>query len=564
MEISVSLIRRDGAARVAEIKLENSYVTPFVIDFTEENEFMKLDFGVVPDAASDIAPELYEALKARNEGIEVLTGLKAMPVRRIVELIASIRKEDTVTPIYAVAAATPANLPILAYLGVDVFDNILAVSRAYEGFYFTPWGELETSSISHPPCRCEACREGIDAENVESVARHNTIMLQNEAALVRELIKRQELRNYVEMKCKASPELTMMLRLADHQLQAQINAGQQKARFQRFRRSMAYFNTIESFNRPEVTYFFRRSAEIYSPRSKTVLLLPCSARKPYLTSKTHRTIRNAVGRLIKGVNEIVISSPLVVPRELELIYPAINYNTPVTGYWSEEEINFVAERLASLLMKGEFETVIAHVEGGYRKAVERALSIAGMDCVFTSEGSVLSSESLRRLRLELEKVERDDKGAFDLYQEIFRHICMYQYGVEVEGRPRGRYPDLELLEGKIRVARIDARYGCLEPDFILAEKLLEIGEYTVRIDDFDPKGTIFAPAVLKADGSIKPGDYVIFHNSTLIGVGKALMFGDEMVKATRGYAVEVRRKWKGSGLSESNQKNGKKNRKKGK
>jgi len=542
MEVSVSLIRRDGAARVAKIKLENSYVTPFVIDFTEENEFMKLDFGIVPDAASDIAPELYEALKARNEGIEVLTGLKAMPARRAVELIASIRQEDAVTPIYAVAAATPANLPILAYLGVDVFDNILAVSRAYEGFYFTPWGELETSSISHPPCQCEACREGIDAEKVESVARHNTVVLQNEAALVRELIKREELRNYVEMKCKASPELTVMLRLADERINTQINVQSPKSRFQRFRRSTAYFNTIESFNRPEVTYFFRRSAEVYSPKSKTVLLLPCSARKPYLTSKTHRTIRNAVGRLIKGVNEIVISSPLVVPRELELTYPAINYDTPVTGYWSEEEINFVAERLADLLMKGEFETVIAHVEGGYRKAVERALSIAGMDCVFTAEGNILSAESLSRLRQELEKA---DRVAFDLYEEIFRHACMYQYGVEVEGWPRGRYPDLELFEGKVRVARIDARYGCLEPDFILAEKLLEHNRYAVRIDDFDPKGTIFAPAVLEADSGIKPGDYVVFHNSTLIGVGRALMFGDEMVEAAKGYAVEVRRKWKG-------------------
>jgi archaeosine synthase len=341
------------------------------------------------------------------------------------------------------------------------------------------------------------------------------------------------------MKCKASPELTVMLRIADDQLKAYINAKYQKARFQRFRRSTAYFNTIESFSKPEVTYFFQRSAEVYSPKSKTVLLLPCSARKPYLTSKTHRTIRNAVGRLIRGVNEIIISSPLVVPRELELVYPAINYDTPVTGYWSEEEINFVAERLASILIKGEFETIIAHVEGGYSKAVEKALSIAGMDCIFTAEGNVLSSESLSRLRLELEKA---DKGAFDLYEEIFRHACLYQFGMEVGGRPRGRYPELELFDQRLRVARIDARYGCLEPDFMLAEKLLELDRYAVKIDDFDPKGTIFAPAVLEADSRIKPGDYVVFYNSTMIGVGRALMFGDEMVEATKGYAVEVRRK----------------------
>lgn len=550
VKMGVSLIKRDGAARTAEIMLENTYATPFVIDFTEEgltekNEFTKLDFGVVPDAASDIVPELYGALKARNEGIEVLTGLKAMSARKVVELITSIRRESAVKPIYAVAAATPANLPILAYLGVDVFDNILAISKAYEGFYFTSWGELEVSSISNLPCQCEACREGLDVDNVAGLVRHNTIMLQNEAALVRELIKREELRNYVEMKCKASPELTVMLRLADEFVRAQINARETEARFQRFKRSTAYFNTIESFSRPEVTYFFQRSAEVYSPRSKTVLLLPCSAKKPYLTSKTHRTVRNAVGRLIRGVNEIIISSPLVVPRELELVYPAINYDTPVTGYWSDEEINFVAERLASLLTKGEFETVIAHVEGGYRKAVEKALSIAGMDCVFTAEGNILSAESLSRLRQELEKA---DRVAFDLYEEIFRHVCMYQYGVEVEGRLRGRYPELELFEGQgkvkrvARIARIDTRYGCLEPNFILAEKLLKLGRYAVRIDDFDPKGTIFAPAVLEADSSIKPGDYVVFHNSTILGVGRALMFGDEMVEAIRGYAIEVRRK----------------------
>jgi archaeosine synthase len=271
-------------------------------------------------------------------------------------------------------------------------------------------------------------------------------------------------------------------------------------------------------------------------------------------------------RFTKGVSEIIISSPLVVPREFELTYPAMNYDTPVTGYWSADEISFVAEKLAAFVLKGEFEKVIAHVEGGYRKVVEKAESIAGFDAVFTAEDGVTSPKSIERLRKEVEGVER-----FDLYYSMFQHMVRYQYGVELEldsYEVRGRYPNLELLsvvdvdegadekEGrtggkketrkrkKERIMRTDMRYGMLDIDLPFAKLLLKKDVYTVKIADFEPKGTIFAAGVLEADENIRPNDVVVFHNDNLFGVGIACMCGSEMVESEKGYAIVVRKKGK--------------------
>lgn len=515
--------KRDGFARLGLLEIGGSKITtPTML----EGEILeKIDVGKAAYAVKKLFPEIYENLKPKGD-IEILTGVSTMSPREIAEAFSELR---SIKPLYAVACADPKNVPLLIYLGADIVDNIMAVVKGYSGIYFLGDVELNLEKLKSFPCSCEFCRKqdlsGLESEEVlEIAAKHNTEQLRLEVEKCRFLLEEEALRNYVEAKAKLHPELTALLRFSDRE---------ESPCFPRFRRGTCYFCSQESINRFEVRYFLNRIVECYEPKTKALLLLPCTARKPYLTSKTHRIIRSAVK---VNVNEIVISSPLVVPREFELMYPAVNYDTPVTGHWSEEEVEFVAGWLAKLVEKGNFERVVAHVEGGYRKVVEVALK--DFDVIFTAEKEILSEESLKRLRKELEGYER-----YDLFTEMFSHALRYQFDLEAEGAVRGKYPDIELFNGE-RLARFDLRYGNVDIYSEIAMKLLERRDYSIEIAEFEPTTTIFCAGIEDADPKIRPNDVVVFSNSTYYGVGIARMHGSEMLEAKKGIAVEVRRKYR--------------------
>ena len=58
-----------------------------------------------------------------------------------------------------------------------------------------------------------------------------------------------------------------------------------------------------------------------------MVLLPCSARKPYRLSKSHSQFLRAIAST--GCHEVMMTSPLgLVPRDLEDVWPASNYDVP--------------------------------------------------------------------------------------------------------------------------------------------------------------------------------------------------------------------------------------------
>jgi len=538
----ILLKKRDGVGRTGTL---NGKSTPLMIDVMKEEgrRFLdSIDIGLAPYPMKFIDRNRYEILGSKDENINVAAGLGALNPSKIAEVLIDLRNRDW-KPIYTPAFATPRNIPILVYLGVDIVDNILPVIEAYSGKYMLTDCELNINSIKEFPCSCPVCcsytpaemRKMDYGERAILIAKHNTFILENQIKLVREQIYSDNLRNFVESRAKSSPEVAVMLRVADTSI---VEYRRLKSCFPRFKSSKALFTTLE-LERPEITTFFEGCLKSYEPAGKTLVILPCTASKPYLTSRTHLIIRKSIN--MNGINEVIVSSPLVSPREYELCYPVNNYDTTVTGYWSEDEIQFVAEKLCSLVLKGEFEKIIAHVEGGYRKVVERASQMGEFEVVYTSEGNVLSANSIERLKKE---VNDSEKAEFRLYEEIFRHMVRYQFGVELEGSitVRGKYPELKLYSARERLAWINTRYGKLEIDFPFAFSLIEKEKYFVRIDNFELKGDIFAAGILEAYEEIKPNDTVVFFNDHIIGTGTAYMSGIEMVEVDRGLAINVRKK----------------------
>ena len=96
---------------------------------------------------------------------------------------------------------------------------------------------------------------------------------------------------------------------------------------------------------PSVVDFQQRLSDYVPPAKNMVLLiLPCSARKPYFKRSSHKRFYKS----IKEVNNylalhiVSVTSPLgLVPRELEFCYPAAHYDIAVTGEWSASEIQLL-------------------------------------------------------------------------------------------------------------------------------------------------------------------------------------------------------------------------------
>jgi len=263
------------------------------------------------------------------------------------------------------------------------------------------------------------------------------------------------------------------------------------------------------------------------------VLLPCSARKPYSLSQSHRKFQQAVGG---RAHELIVTSPLgLVPRELETVYPAMHYDVPVTGYWDAEECAVIAGLLERYFAKHRYRRIIAHLEGGALKVAQMAAGACGIALEYSCTENPAGSAALNALDAALagERKIKDDR---------LHGMISYQFGVDVDTRGvtlRGHYPEIYYSRGKTQIFSIDTGTGLLRPTLDGWAMIPE--GYRVRIDDFTPEGDILVPGVSDADDGIRDGDEVLVIGPRATGTGKAAMPSEEMVRSARGVAVRVRK-----------------------
>ncbi|MCQ1536758.1 tRNA-ribosyltransferase [Methanosarcina sp. KYL-1] len=480
--------------------------------------------------------------------------------RRFLETLLDLKSRiPPDTALYAPSLALPENAAMLAYLGIDVLDDTRTETAAYSDHYLTAAGRFYLDALTEFPCRCRVCASTTPEEfralpkvdRAKLLAAHNRDALEAELALVREKIRAGTLREYVEGQCRVRPWLTALLRLGDFEyayLEEKVPA---------FRQNQLLADTSESLTRIEVARFARRVQERYTPPDLDILLLlPCAAKKPYSISQSHQKFMLALGKYRKFVHEVIITSPLgIVPRELELTYPAAHYDTAVTGHWDEEEKAWVSGCLEAYLEKYRYKAVLAHVDGAYREICEMVGKKLGIEIIYTAEESLTSFEALSSLKNAVEALctsenfSRKSQNSEEEKKNFVRAIAGYQFG-EAAGllfpeeagslAVKGRFPKYQLFSGKKQLATLVPQYGMLALSPEGAELMVKSGNYVVQIDDFIPKGSILAPGVVAADPGIRPNDEVIILGKRALCVGRALMSGQEMEKASRGIAVAVR------------------------
>src|SRR3989454_504504 len=252
--------------------------------------------------------------------------------------------------------ATPSNLSVLAYAGIDVVDSSRMRLDSARGLFHTADGTVPLAEADRDACGCPACAAG------EDLGAHNDRALFREMLLVRNHLVHGRLRELVERRLANAPWNTAVVRhldLREYDLvepYTPVAGGQMRA------------YAAESLARPEIVRFRRRIRERYvKPASaRVLLLLPCSARKPYSTSRSHRRFRDAIVASANppAVHEVIVTPPLgLIPRELERFYPAGAYDIPATGDWSRDRAAMGTEDLRALLAANRYETVVAHPAG---------------------------------------------------------------------------------------------------------------------------------------------------------------------------------------------------------
>ena len=441
------------------------------------------------------------------------------------------------------------NLSLLSYMGLDLFDTSSLILDARDKIMQFDYGSFSIDNLKFNPCSCPVCsnlNKKTSEMDFNEILSHNYFVFLNELNNVRNNIINSNIRNLVELRCKSDPLNLSILRNLD------INYYDFFERFSPIRAdNTIYANSKESYLRPEIIRFQRRVIHrLKKPSSsKILLLLPCSARKPYSFSKSHRFFRNVLLSSVNPhtVHEIIITSPIgIVPRELELVYPASSYDISVTGLWDEDERLFIRNLLSDFLKNNSYDMIISHLPDNIMVFLKDLLKNAKKTCI----DSPTSDISLKSLSKTLD----ESVGCFDkvnfrnrAWEDMLNFAC-FQFGrpaAEVllkDAVIKGKYPFLKLMQGNVQLGMIVPDRGFISLTINGAKRIADLKEKYVKVsDDFELVGSIFAPGVIDSDEKIRIGDEVfIFQKNEFFGVGIALMNGEDMKNCSYGEAVKIR------------------------
>jgi len=569
---------RDGAARLGEVRLAASLVTPAVVDDVladAGSEWVReRDPPGGDEAALTVLPhrafpagtpeEVQDAFAVEYPDVEFPSAAVVTPetaadhgadayvlstaqgivghAEAFVDAIVATREEIPAdTALYLPGVATPANVATLAYAGVDLVDTDRAVVKGTQGKYLTTDGEYFLADLEEFPCACPACQTPRESFGREDCAEHNRHALRAALGTVRERIRAGRLRDYIEGQARHEQWLTATFRRLDE------GYAYLEQRTPVIRRAEITAATDDTLRRVEIQRYAERVTSRYRNRfSNPLVLVPCSARKPYSDSQSHRQFHDAIQYRSHLVS---MTSPIgVVPQELELTYPAQHYDTVVTGRWTATEREFVSDVLAAYLRRNEYPRIIAHVpDEGYRDICERVADELALEMEFTVEGHPTATASLANLSSTLSGELK--YGKRERQHNTVRAVADYQFGegagddlladISVESH----YPKLRVRNGEgEQLAMLVPEYGVLALTLAGARRWVEssVPARRVEIDAFVPHGSVLAPGVVDASPAIRPGDEVVIAGPEAFAVGRARMSGPEMVESIRGVASSVR------------------------
>ena len=412
--------------------------------------------------------------------------------------------------LWAPGLGGPDNVAVLASLGIDLFDLARCREASANGVMLTPWGPRWP--LAH------------EETTVEAQAYHMMKALDE----VRSAVQSGQLRTLATRQSLSSPRLVEHLRRHQELMLSHTgNLSSHKpasTEFPCFSPNALSDPLVADWER-----FMESEYEAPEPVRTVMVLLPCSARKPYRLSKSHSQFFRAIAST--GCHEVMMTSPLgLVPRDLEDVWPASNYDVPVTGDWTADELDRVRRMLASLVKRTGYKRVINHTG--------MDLGFLDVEVVNTREDQGATHyDALARLTAAVQDAKttyelRNQKNNLRLKQH-FMSIARKTTGTDSwceELVVRGKVPRWRLEHNGTQIAvwSIDrngfsfsrAAIELLHQHGALKEVHLKKG--------IEWKGDVFAPLVDRADSSIRSGDDLrVIQDGECIGLARAVAAGWE-------------------------------------
>lgn len=500
-----------------------------------------------------LAPGQWETLASARAELIVLGNARALlrDGEPFVRAIRELRQRAGSAPaLWAPRVALPHRLAFLAYLGIDLLDTTEGRGEAAGGIVANATlGPLGAGGPGpRAECDCAECRSGGPAGEA-----HVAATFDRELRLVRAALAHGRLRELVEARLTAEPALAELLRYTDRDLGALL-----EERTPVVGTEVRGYVLRESTRRPEVRRFLDRLVTRYRPppSKEVLLLLPCSRTKPYRSSPSHRRYLAALDGLprLARLHVVSVTSPLgLVPRELEDVYPARQYDIPVTGEWDEEERRRVLRALQHLLDTGRYRAVVVHLDPN-EYAFVRGATFPSEVVWSSSDDRTLSPEALESLRAQVARVLEPTApvpgGPLATVREELQEIAAFQFGrdgaerlfaepIRLVGRPwaqrvqDGQHTDLASWQDRRGLFHLTVAGG----ERLRARQVLEVEVAA----DIPLQGDLFTPGVVRADPAIRIGDAVVLvRNASLVGVGEAALPGPLMRELPHGLAVRVR------------------------
>lgn len=547
-------------------------------------KYQNFDFGLSIKFFDNISLlDYYVEFIKKHENIKALNFLDLFDnlknFRNILKVIVSFRNNVDNNLLYiASGKILPKYYPMLVYLGFDVIDATYLFFLSCGNFYNLDEKLIPLYKMRFLPCSCKFCQstsldmlqQKKNEENLVFLYRHNLLSALSYMNKVKQYLTTEDFRELVEKSSLNDSYLTSMLKVLDREYFDTIR--QYTPLYQKLKKISCPSEL--SFHRPDFHEFRQRVVNNFTPEEFTnlIVLFPCSAKKPYSSSKSHkklmRILRDTAKSKFPNIQEFILTSPLgVIPRQLESIYPANSYDISVTGLWSQEEIQITSEMLINLLSKyPKSISIIAHVDSNYIPIVERVQEHLKLNIFYTNTSmGVTEKNSLISLQEMIEKFIRtfDAKEKTPILNKKtssetrkISAIIDYYFGKNLSKEIitknvkiiRHKNKDLQFvydkntnkLIGKFRqsTGQIFLTVQSVE-DLLPLEK---INNFIVFNGDLIKGNTIFRPGILEYGSVLQPNDLVVILNNSrdkVIGMGTMLVGTDFIKNSKTGRIVDI-------------------------
>ena len=416
---------------------------------------------------------------------------------KLVEAIHVIKFRFPGSLLWTPGISGPDNCAVLAWFGVDLFDTT-RVRQAESHNAVITW--------SGP-------RLALENESAD-------VHWENAIADVRAAISENRLRELAQSQSLNSPRLVEHLRNHDKVISESKGVLSQVVN----KGTALRIHSFDSHNEPIITDwvdFIKNRYEMPNGLDDVLILLPCSARKPYSSSRSHKAFRRAINH--SSAHEVIVTSPLgLVPRDLEEVWPAGHYDIPVTGDWTLDEIERVKEMLDSLVEKNNYRVIINHSGFNYTSSTP---------VIDTRKGNSATNNSALEMlgKVVSQHIQKKKRSGEQINISNFRSVARLHHlndnwleGVQV----RGRFPRWKILKDGEQIAMWAPERG----SFSLSKASIPI------IDSFDSLKRIHLKSDIEWKGDVNLVNLESYDQTIRLGEDLLVMQGSQCVGFARASA----------------------------